>query len=120
MEVTEVRITLMNEEKLKAYVSVTFDGCFVVRDLKVIQGSYGLFVAMPSKKMKDGGFRDIAHPLNNEFRSKLENQVLEAYRNEAGEEAPVQDVEEASTQDETPASASEASEESSATDAVES
>ena len=113
MEVTEVRITLMNEEKLKAYVSVTFDGCFVVRDLKVIQGSYGLFVAMPSKKMKDGGFRDIAHPLNNEFRSKLENQVLEAYRNEAGEEAPAQD-------DETSTSVPEASEESSAADAGES
>ena len=82
MEITEVRITLMNEEKLKAYVSVTFDGCFVVRDLKVIRGNNGIFVAMPSKKMKDGSFRDIAHPLNNDFRARLEKQVLEGYQKE--------------------------------------
>ena len=56
MEVTEVRVFPVNEEKLKAYVTITFDDCFVVRDLKVINGNDGLFVAMPSKKRKDGTF----------------------------------------------------------------
>ncbi|OGP16163.1 MAG: septation protein SpoVG [Deltaproteobacteria bacterium RIFCSPLOWO2_02_FULL_50_16] len=107
MEITEVRITLMNEEKLKAYVSVTFDGSFVVRDLKVIQGTNGMFVAMPSKKMKDGSFRDIAHPLNNEFRTKLEHQVLEAYRREAGTKGLTQETTSSSTRDEESLPASE-------------
>ncbi len=90
MEITEVRVFLMNEEKLKAYATITFDQCFVVRDLKVISGNSGLFVAMPSKKRKDGTFKDIAHPLNNDFRAKIENAVLEAYEKEMGpsQEAP--------------------------------
>lgn len=82
MEVTEVRVFPVNEDKLKAYATVTFDDCFVVRDLKVIHGNSGLFVAMPSKKRKDGTFKDVAHPLNNEFRSKIENAVLDAYDRE--------------------------------------
>ena len=82
MEITEVRVFLMNEEKLKAYVTVTFDDCFVIRDLKVIEGNGGIFVAMPSKKRKDGTFKDIAHPLNNDFREKLEKLVLDAYQKE--------------------------------------
>ena len=88
MEITEVRVFPVNEEKLKAYATVTFDDCFVVRDLKVIHGNSGLFVAMPSKKRKDGTFKDIAHPLNNEFRSKIEKAVLDAYEKEKGS-APV-------------------------------
>lgn len=84
MEVTEVRVFPVNEEKLKAYATVTFDDCFVVRDLKVIHGNSGLFVAMPSKKRKDGTFKDIAHPLNNEFRAKIETAVLDAYEREKG------------------------------------
>ncbi len=93
MEITEVRVFPMNEEKLKAYATVTFDDCFVVRDLKVIAGNSGLFVAMPSKKRKDGTFKDIAHPLNNDFRAKIEKAVLDAYQVEqpsAPEEKPVQ------------------------------
>jgi stage V sporulation protein G len=82
MEVTEVRVFPVNEEKLKAYVTITFDNCFVVRDVKVISGSNGLFVAMPSKKMKDGTYRDIAHPVNNEMRDKIEKQVITAYEQE--------------------------------------
>lgn len=82
MEITEVRIFPVNEDKLKAYATVTFDDCFVVRDLKVINGNSGLFVAMPSKKRKDGTFKDIAHPLNNDFRTQIENAVLEAYEYE--------------------------------------
>ncbi len=82
MEITEVKVFPVNEERLKAYVTITFDDCFVVRDLKIINGSNGLFVAMPSKKMKDGTYRDTAHPLNNETREKIEAKVLEAYRKE--------------------------------------
>jgi stage V sporulation protein G len=79
MEVTEVRIFPVQEERLKAYVAITFDNCFVVRDLKVISGNNGLFVAMPSKKRKDGTYRDTAHPLNNETRQMIESRVLEEY-----------------------------------------
>lgn len=82
MEITEVRVFPMNEDKLKAYATITFDNCFVVRDLKVISGNTGLFVAMPSKKRKDGTFKDIAHPLNNDFRAKIEKVVLDAYQQE--------------------------------------
>ncbi len=82
MEVTEVRIFPVNEEKLKAYVTITFDDCFVVRDLKVINGNNGLFVAMPSKKRKDGTFKDTAHPLNNETRKMIEEKVLTEYEKE--------------------------------------
>ena len=80
MEITDVQIFLANEDKLKAYVTITLDNCFVVRDLKVIQGLSGFFVAMPAKKRKDGSFRDIAHPLNQEMRVKLEEKVLEAFK----------------------------------------
>jgi len=82
MEVTEVRIFPVQEERLKAYVEITFDNCFVVRDLKVINGNNGLFVAMPSKKRKDGTYRDTAHPLNNETRQMIESKVLEEYNRE--------------------------------------
>jgi stage V sporulation protein G len=82
MEVTEVRVFPVDEEKLKAYVTITIDDCFVVRDLKVIKGNNGLFVAMPSKKRKDGTFRDTAHPLNNETREMIESKVLATYERE--------------------------------------
>ena len=82
MEVTEVRVFPVDEEKLKAYVTITFDDCFVVRDLKVIKGNNGLFVAMPSKKRRDGTFRDTAHPLDNRTREAIESKVLEEYRKE--------------------------------------
>ena len=82
MEITEVKVFPVNEEKLKAYATVIFDNCFVVRDLKIINGNTGLFVAMPSKKRKDGTFRDIAHPLNSELRSAIEKKILEVYESE--------------------------------------
>jgi len=82
MEITEVKIHLRNEEKLKAYATITIDNCFVVRDLKIIQGTTELFVAMPSKKKPDGSFKDIAHPLNTETREMIEKKLLEAYKNE--------------------------------------
>ena len=79
MQVTEVNVFPVDEEKLKAYVTITFDNCFVVRDLKIINGKDGLFVAMPSKKRKDGTFKDTAHPLNNETRDMIETAVLASY-----------------------------------------
>jgi stage V sporulation protein G len=83
MEITDVRVYPVDEEKLRAYVTVTLDGCFVVRDLKVIQGSTGLFVAMPAKRRKDGTFKDVAHPLNAETRERFERTILAAYELEA-------------------------------------
>ncbi len=82
MKVTEVKIFPVNEERLKAYVTITLDDCFVVRDLKIIEGHGGLFVAMPSKKRKDGQFRDIAHPLNQETRQAIEDAVFKAFEEE--------------------------------------
>jgi stage V sporulation protein G len=79
MDITEVQIFVVNEDKLKAYASITLDNCFVIRDLKIIQGTTGTFVAMPAKKRKDGTFRDIAHPLNKDMRTKLETAVLKAF-----------------------------------------
>lgn len=79
MEITEVNITLRDEEKLKAFVNVTFDDVFVIRGLKVIKGSNGFFISMPSRKMPDGSFRDIAHPITNEFRQFIEQVILAKY-----------------------------------------
>jgi len=80
MEITEVKLHLRNEEKLKAYATITIDDCFVVRDLKVIQGNTDIFIAMPSRKKPDGSFKDIAHPLNNETRQMIEQKILQAYK----------------------------------------
>lgn len=89
MEITEVRIFPVDEAKLRAYVTITLDGCFVVRDLKVIDGPEGLFIAMPSKKRKDGTFKDIAHPLNAETRERFERVILDEYERELDRVAPV-------------------------------
>ncbi len=80
MEITEVRVFPVHEEKLKAFVSVVFDACFMVNDIKVIQGKDGLFISMPSRKKKNGDFKDVAHPLNNETRRWVEERVLSEYR----------------------------------------
>ncbi len=82
MEITGVKVNLVldeQEKKLKAFANITFDDCFVVSGLKVIKGDKGLFVSMPSRKLKDGTFKDIAHPLDNETRQKIEAKVLAAY-----------------------------------------
>ncbi|MBC7693412.1 MAG: septation regulator SpoVG [Methylotenera sp.] len=79
MDITEIKIFPVNEDKLKAYITIVLDNCFVVRDLKIISGNGGLFVAMPSKRRKDGVFKDIAHPLNQGTRTVMENKILDAY-----------------------------------------
>ena len=81
MNITDVRVRKVNKEgKMKAVVSVTFDDEFVVHDIKVIEGDKGLFIAMPSRKSSDGGFRDIAHPINSSTRDKIQATVLEKYQ----------------------------------------
>jgi stage V sporulation protein G len=79
MEITEVRVFPVHEEKLKAFVSIVFDHCFMVNDLKVIQGKDSLFLSMPSRRKKNGEYKDVAHPLNNETRRRLEERVLGEY-----------------------------------------
>jgi stage V sporulation protein G len=82
MEITEVRISLRNEEKLKAFASITLDNCLVVRGLRVINGSNGYFVSMPSKRRRNGMYQDIFHPINNETRKLIEDKVLDAFEAE--------------------------------------
>ncbi len=79
MEITEVKVFPIQEEKLKAFVSIVFDHCFMVNDIKIIQGRDGLFISMPSRKKKNGEFKDVAHPLNNETRRMIEDKVLAEY-----------------------------------------
>ena len=79
MDVTEVRVFPVEEERLRAYATITLDHCFLVRDLKIIHGNKGLFVAMPSKKRKDGSYQDTAHPLNRDTRRLIEDAVLGEY-----------------------------------------
>lgn len=88
MQITDVRVrTVAKEGKMRAVVSITIDEAFVVHDIKVIEGDKGLFIAMPSRKAADGEYRDIAHPINSETREKLQNIILEAYKQNALEEA---------------------------------
>lgn len=80
MNITDVRVRKVNDEgKMKAVVSITFDEEFVVHDIKVIEGQNGLFIAMPSRKMGEGDFRDIAHPLRSETRNKIKEAIFAEY-----------------------------------------
>ena len=82
MQVTDVRIRVIDKDsKMKAVASVTFDDCFVVHDIKVIEGERGLFVAMPNKKMPNGEYRDVAHPIHSGMRAVLEEAILGEYYN---------------------------------------
>jgi len=89
MDITEVRIHLRNEARLKAFATVTFDNAFVVHNMKVVNGNNGLIVCMPSRKIKDGTYKDIAHPINNEFRGKLEQLILKEYETENAKAGPM-------------------------------
>ena len=95
MNVTDIRIKKVYDEgKMKAVASVTFDNEFVVHDIKVIDGQNGLFIAMPSKRMNDGVFRDVAHPLTSETRTKIKDAILAAYE-KAGSQSDTHDEENA-------------------------
>lgn len=80
MNITEIRITLRDDNKLKGFASITLDNAFVIRGLKIIEGASGLFIAMPSRKRRDGTFQDIAHPINMATRERMEQQIIAAYR----------------------------------------
>lgn len=80
MDITQIKIFPVEEEKLKAFVSIVFDHCFMINDIKVIEGKDGLFLSMPSRRKRSGEFKDVAHPLNNETRRRIELEVLEEYR----------------------------------------
>ncbi|MDR2156731.1 MAG: septation regulator SpoVG [Clostridiales Family XIII bacterium] len=80
MDITDVRIRKIGDDgKMKAVVSVTFDGEFVVHDIKIIEGQHGLFIAMPSRKLGEGDFRDIAHPLTSETRNRIRDAIFVKY-----------------------------------------
>ncbi|MDR2797693.1 MAG: septation regulator SpoVG [Treponema sp.] len=80
MEITDIRVRkVTGEGKLKAYVTVTFDDCFVVHNIKIIEGKNGVFIAMPSRKTRSGEYKDVAHPIHPNFRSELQIQILDKY-----------------------------------------
>ena len=84
MKITDVRVRLVNKDdsKLKAVASITIDDCFVIHDVKIIDGNDGFFIAMPSRKTADGEFKDVAHPIKSETRNEIIESVLEAYKHE--------------------------------------
>ncbi len=86
MKITDIRLRLNRnvekDGKLKAYVDITFDECFVIHGLKIIEGQNGLFVAMPSRKMPNGEYKDIVHPVTSELRIELTNEILKEYERE--------------------------------------
>ena len=82
MKITEIRVSLRDDNKLKAFASITLDDCFVIRGLKIIEGAKGVFVAMPSRKRPDGTYQDVAHPINNETRDWMEQLIVKAYEAE--------------------------------------
>lgn len=97
MEITEIKVFPTRDGgRLKAYATVVFDNCFIIRDLKVIEGQKGLFVSMPSRKRKDGSFRDIVHPLNVEMRTKIEQGIIEEFERviKLGEDVPTAETQE--------------------------
>lgn len=84
MKISDVRIRLMQNDdtKLKAVASITIEDCFVVHDIKILEGANGYFVSMPSKKTPDGQHKDVAHPINTETRKLVDKVVLEAFEAE--------------------------------------
>lgn len=89
MEITDIRVRRVDSQgKLKAYVTVTFDGCFVVHNVKVIEGNDRVFIAMPSRKTRNGDYKDVAHPITSEFRTMLQDTIVSAYETDAGEGRP--------------------------------
>ncbi|WP_028973955.1 septation regulator SpoVG [Spirochaeta cellobiosiphila] len=88
MQITDIRIRRVTAEgKLKAYVTVTFDESFVVHNVKIIEGESGTFIAMPSRRTKSGEYKDVAHPINTDFRTLLQEAILSAYEKGEGEDS---------------------------------
>jgi stage V sporulation protein G len=89
MQITDIRIRKVTSEgKLKAYVTVTFDDCFVVHNVKIIEGKTGVFIAMPSRKTRTGEYKDVAHPITPDFRGLLQDRILGVYDNGNVQDSP--------------------------------
>lgn len=89
MEITEVVVRPVTDERLKAYVSMTLDNALVIKDIKIVDGKNGLFVSMPSRRRKNGKYQDIAHPINMDFRKELEERIFAEYREIVGDDEDV-------------------------------
>ncbi|HKL86579.1 MAG TPA: septation regulator SpoVG [Treponemataceae bacterium] len=93
MEITDIRIRKVTTEgKLKAYVTVTFDNCFVIHNVKIIEGKTGMFIAMPSRKIRTGEYKDVAHPICPDFRNTLQDKVLAEFEAGNVEESVASDL----------------------------
>lgn len=89
VEISDIRVRRVSGDgKLRAYVTVTFDDCFVVHNIKVISGRSGLFIAMPSRRTKTGDYKDVAHPISTAFRAQLQDAVIAAFEADDGDELP--------------------------------
>lgn len=88
MEITSVKVFPVSEDKLRGFATIVFDSCFVVTDIKIIRGNTGLFISMPSKRRKDGTFKDVAHPLNSGTRRMIEERIIAEYEKMHGTDAP--------------------------------
>jgi stage V sporulation protein G len=89
MEITDIRVRkVANEGRLKAYVTITFDKCFVIHNVKIIDGKGGVFIAMPSRRTKSGEYKDVAHPISPEFRAKLQDLILQKYNSDEVDPGP--------------------------------
>jgi stage V sporulation protein G len=82
MNITDVKVFIRESNQLKAFVNIVIDDAFIIRNIKVIEGEKGLFVAMPSRRVSSGEYRDIAHPINTETRQELEERIIKAYKEE--------------------------------------
>lgn len=82
MKITTVNVRKVEKDgsRMKGIASVLIDDCFAIHDIRIIEGDNGLFIAMPSRKTANGGYRDIAHPINPETRALFEEAILEAYK----------------------------------------
>ncbi len=86
MDITEVIVRPVEDERLRAYVSITIENALVIKDIKIVEGKNGLFVSMPSRRRKNGKYQDIAHPINSDFRRTLEDHIFREYKKIVGED----------------------------------
>lgn len=89
MNITDIKIFIRDNNQLKAFANIVIDDAFIIRNLKLIEGKNGLFVAMPSRKKRNGEFQDIAHPLNSDIRQEMEDQIIASYMQELENGTPV-------------------------------
>ncbi len=98
MKITDVRVRkIKSDGKLKAYVTVTFDNAFVIHNVKVIEGKNGAFIAMPSRRTKNGEYKDVAHPIHSEFRNEMKDVILDAY--EKADDSEIVDIDDEDYED---------------------